>query len=248
MKALPRSSFELPERGVHVWTVRNPASISVATYFEQHLSVDEKERAARFRLDYLRHSFIITRGTLRCLLARYLKLSPARIEFHYGSKGKPVLASGQGLEFNTAHSGDLAAFAFAVRCPVGIDVEQVRPLNEAKHIATELLCAEEAADMMSLSLPERQLALLLCWTRKEAYIKATGDGLSARLKEVCVTLKPNEPARLRHLAGDEETAREWTLHDLTLASHYVAALAYRDLERPLTVLPILDPTDLNCLP
>jgi 4'-phosphopantetheinyl transferase len=242
---IPDCSFEFSGREVHVWTLHIEASHAVATTFEPVLSADEKDRAAHFRFDHLRHSFVTVRGALRYLLGRYLDLHPARILFNYGLKGKPALASDASIEFNLTHSGDMAAFAFTVGCQIGVDVEQIRPLTEAQDIANRYFCSEESAEMMSLPPNERERAFFFCWTRKEAYIKAIGDGLSAPLHEFRVTLQPNEPARLIHLAHDKEAARAWTLHDLRLDSNYAAALAYRDRQRPLSIIPIVDPRELT---
>lgn len=241
-------SFELSGRDVHVWILRTGASDAVAAKFEPVLVSDERDRAARFRFDHLRQSFVITRGALRCLLGRYLGLDPASIRFNYGSKGKPALAATAGIEFNMTHSGGLAAFAFTVGCQIGVDLEQIRPLTETQDIANRFFCSEEAAEIMSLPPSERERAFFCCWTRKEAYIKAIGDGLSAPLDEFRVTLQPNEPAQFIHLAHDTNAAKAWTLHDLCLASDYAAALAYRDRQRSLSVFPIVDPAEFIGIP
>lgn len=237
-------SFQLSERAVHVWTLNIEASPEIAKKFDPVLSADEKDRAARFRFDGLRYSFVTAHGTLRHLLGSYLDLDPADIRFCYGLKGKPALASDRGIEFNITHSGSMAAFAFTRGCQIGVDIEQIRPLTGAQDIAHRFFCAEEAAEIMSLPPNEREHAFFLCWTRKEAYIKAIGDGLSAPLHEFRVTLLPDQPARLIHLADDQGAAQAWTLHDLRVAPNYAAALAYRDRERALSIIPIVDPIQL----
>jgi 4'-phosphopantetheinyl transferase len=214
------------------------ASDVLAAKFESVLASDEKDRAARFILERRRHSFVVARGVLRCLLGRYLDMHPANIRFNYGSKGKPAVTSTLGIEFNATHSGELAVFAFTAGCPIGVDLEQIRPLSDIQDIADRFFCSEEAAELMALPPTEREHAFFRCWTRKEAYIKAIGEGLSAPLDEFRVTLQPTEPARFVHISRD--TAEAWTLHDLGLASGYAAALAYRDRERSLSVFPIED--------
>ncbi len=212
--------------------------------FERLLAPDEKERAARFRFDHLRRSFVLARGALRTLLGGYLQTSPVSIEFEYGSKGKPALVAPAPIHFNASHSGGLAVFAFTCGCEIGVDVEKIRPIEEMRNIADHFFCPEEAAELMSLAAEQREYAFFLCWTRKEAYIKALGDGLSAPLNRFRVTMQPNQPARFLHLQGDANAARDWTLHDLHLVSDYAAALAYRDAERPVTALPLTDPARL----
>ena len=236
-------SWQFAGRDIHIWTVRTTAPEAIAAEFEPVLAADEKDRAARFRFDRHRSSFMIARGTLRHLLGRYLDADPASLRFDYGSKGKPVLVSNADINFNVTHSGGLAAFAFTAGCELGIDLEDIRPLTGMESTANRFFCAEEAAEILSLPPGEREAAFFRCWTRKEAYIKATGDGLSAPLNEFRVTVSPDEPARLVHLAHDTHAAGAWTLHDLRLESGYASALAYRDRPRSLCVHPTADPTE-----
>jgi 4'-phosphopantetheinyl transferase len=242
------SLFELAGRSVHVWSIRTEASNAVAARFELILAPDERHRAARFAFDHLRHSFILARGALRILLGHYLNVHPASIEFQYSSKGKPALAESAGIEFNASHSGRLAVFALTAGCQIGVDVEQLRPLRDMQSIADRFFCPEEAADLMTVAADQRERAFFACWTRKEAYIKAVGDGLSAPLDGFRVPVQPGEPVRFIHVAHDTNAAKAWTLHDLQLADNYVSALAYRDSERPVVVLPLMDPADLLMIP
>jgi 4'-phosphopantetheinyl transferase len=234
------SAIELSGREVHVWTVRTEGSAAVAGWFEQLLSPDEKARAARFRFEHLWCSFVIARGALRIMLGRYLNISPVKIVFEYGEKGKPALAPRTGIDFNLSHSGGLAVFAFTAGREVGVDVERIRPLSDMQSIADRFFSCEEAAELSSLAPNHRERGFYLCWTRKEAYIKASGDGLSAPLDSFRVTLQPFQPARFLHLGLDPAAAGAWTLHDLPLESDYAAALAYRDKERPIVIVPIVD--------
>ena len=236
--------MELTGRTVHVWSVRTVASEAVASWLESMLASDERDRAARFRFEHLRHSFVVARGALRVLLGRYLNVPPASIQFQYGSKGKPTLGTTPLLEFNISHSGGLAVFAFTANCEIGVDVEQIRQLPDMQNIADRFFSSEEAAELRSLTAEQREHAFYLCWTRKEAYIKAIGDGLSAPLDDFRVTLQLGQPARFVHLGHDLDAAKHWTLCDLQVAPHYAAALAYRDSERPLVVSPVIDPGEL----
>lgn len=236
-------SFDLAGRNVHIWTVRTEASREVATQFELVLAPDEKSRAALFRFGHLRHSFIIARGVLRILLGCYMDVLPASIQFKYGLKGKPALVAPSDVDFNVSHSGGFAVFAFTAACKIGIDVEQIRPLQNLQSIADQFFCPEEAAELMSVADNEREHSFFLCWTRKEAYIKAVGDGLSTPLNSFRVTLQPGQPARLVHLAPDSNAAEGWMLHDLQLARNHAAALAYRDMDRPVSVFSIVDPSE-----
>ena len=237
-------SFDLSGRDVHVWAVGTDVPSAVAEKFELHLGPDEKGRAARFRFDHLRESFVVARGVLRILLGRYLGVSPSSIRLKYGSRGKPALAGPACLDFSVSHSAALALFAFTTGCEVGVDIEQIRPLKDMQSIASRFFCSEEATELMSLAANQREHGFYLCWTRKEAYIKATGDGLSAPLDGFRVTLQPNQPARFIHLANDTSAAEAWTVQDLQLAPNYAAALAYRDPRRPVALFRIVSPAEL----
>jgi 4'-phosphopantetheinyl transferase len=236
-------SCNLAGRTIQVWAVVTEAPDSIVAELEELLSPDEKIRASRFRFDRHRRSFVIARGTLRILLGRYLDRAPAGIQFECGAKGKPAVAPRNELEFNVSHSGGLATFAFTLGCQIGIDLEKIRPLPDMEPIARRFFNTDEAAEIMSLHPKERDRAFFLCWTRKEAYIKATGDGLSAPLDDFRVTLRPCELPRFVHISHDEAAAGAWTLHDLQFAPDYAGALAYRGSERDLSVMPILDPAE-----
>jgi 4'-phosphopantetheinyl transferase len=241
-------SFELDTRNVHVWSVRTEAPNAIAERFQRVLAPDERDRAARFSFDHLRHSFVLAHGALRILLGRYLNTPPARIQFKYGPKGKPALAPLAPLGFNASHSGGLVVFAFTRGCEIGIDLEQIHPIEDMRDIADRFFCPEEAAELMTIPVNQRERAFFLCWTRKEAYIKAIGDGLSAPLNGFRVAMQPTQPARFIHLAQDTNAAKEWTLQDLQLASNYAAALAYRGSARRVVVSPIIDPEELLSIP
>ena len=237
-------SFQLLNNDVHIWTMPAKASDAVVAQFERVLSEDEAQRAARFRFSHLRDSFVITHGVLRHLLGRYLGVDPPRICFSYGDKGKPGVASAANLQFNLTHSGDMAAVAFTTGCQLGIDAEHIRPVEEMQQIANHYFASEESAELMLLPENEREPAFFRCWTRKEAYIKAIGDGLSCALDSFQVTLLPNVPPRLVHIGGDRVAAEMWSLHDLCLSPDYAAALAYRDLPRSLSIFPVPDLAEL----
>jgi 4'-phosphopantetheinyl transferase len=233
-------SAELAKRTVDVRAVRLQAPDEAVARYECILAPEERQRAARFAFPHLQRGFVLARGALRVLLARLLETAPDRIRFVYGVKGKPTLAAPGRVRFNMSHSGGLAVFAFTLDCELGVDVEEIRPLDDLAQIAARFFCAGETAELMSLPVEERTAAFFRCWTRKEAYIKAIGDGLSAPLDGFAVTLRRGEAARLVHLAGDPAAARAWALHALDLSPGYEGALAYRDAERAVRVLPAVD--------
>src|SRR5271165_6534531 len=210
-------------------------------------TLEERDRANRFRLEKLKHSYILCRGALRVLLAHYLECSPKDVEFIFGRKGKPALRGTSPLRFNVSHSADMALFAFTLDCEVGVDVERIRELAELESIASHFFCADETAALLSLSPELRRVAFFRCWTRKEAYIKAVGDGLSIPLDRFQVTLLPEDRSRLVHIANDMQVGLEWTLNHLDLAPGYIGGLAYKDNLRPTILRPAVGADQLPAI-
>lgn len=239
-----RDLFTLKERGIHVWAVRLCSSDSVVDRLRKLLSTGELTRIARLRFEHLQRSFILTRGTLRTLLGCYLDIDPRTINFAYGKNGKPFVQLAANVQFNTSHSGDFAIFAFTTGCEIGIDIEEIRPLPDLPTIANQFFCSEEASQLASIPMHLRDRAFFLCWTRKEAYLKATGDGFTASLDGFRVTLDPLQPARLVHIDHDQLKAKAWSLQDASLSDRYVGALAYRDQVRPARFNPPTDPAEV----
>lgn len=234
-------SFELSESTIHIWSFPTRASHHVVATFERVLIPEEKDRAFRFRFYQLYTSFVIARGALRYLLGHYLNCDPTRVSLVYGPRGKPAVESPSSLQFNMTHSGDLAVIALTLRREIGVDIERIRTLADMPQIANHFFCPEEAAEVMRAPHTERERAFFLCWTRKEAYIKATGDGFSAPLGSFRVTVDPAKPARFVYVQHNEIEAKSWTLHDLRVSVGYAAALAYRDQPRSLLLFSMVDP-------
>lgn len=234
----PADSFRLLNKQVHVWFMRTHCAAEDIARFRSVLSPSELERAARFRFATLHDSSIVTRGALRVLLGRYLNIPPDSTQFQYGGNEKPALWPEKSIRFNISHSTDLAVFAFTLDCEIGVDVELIRPIADMTSIAERFFCREESAELLSLPDHKRQRAFFLCWTRKEAYIKALGNGLSEPLDTFRVTVDPDIPAAFIHVAHDPSLARRWTLQDLPVAPDYAAAVAYRGPARPLRLSPI----------
>jgi 4'-phosphopantetheinyl transferase len=229
----------LTGREVQLYSVRLESSENNFGRAFSWLSPDEVERADRFRFDQHRRAFVLGRAVLRALVASYLRIAPAEASFTYGPKGKPALGGAAcPLSFNVSNSGDLAAYAFTSDCEIGVDIEHSRRLVEIEGIARRFFAPEEVTELMGLSEAERHAAFFNCWTRKEAYIKAVGDGLSVPLDSFQVTLQPGVPARMVALNGNAAAAERWTLHSFTPAPDYAGAIAYPDLERPLTAQPL----------
>jgi 4'-phosphopantetheinyl transferase len=141
------------------------------------------------------------------------------------------------------HSGGVAAIALGAHCQIGIDLEKIRPLPEMQRIANRVFCPAEATEIMSLPQGERADAFFRCWTRKEAYVKAIGNGIFSPFGGFGVTIQDNVPVCFVQLERDAAVACGWSLHDLSLASDCAAALAYRDHQRSVSIFPVADPAE-----
>ena len=220
--------MNLPENEVHVWRRRLDVPSEQLKQLQGLLSEDEQSKAARFRFDRDRQHYTVARATLRILLGGYLSLEPRELRFCYNAFGKPELVSDlpeNDLRFNLAHSHGLALMAFNRRRQIGIDVEWIRPDFATEEIARRFFAPAEVKALCALPKEARSRAFFNCWTRKEAFIKARGLGLSLQLSQFAVTLSPGENAALISAQDDAEAQNRWVLRELIAGEGYVAALA-----------------------
>jgi 4'-phosphopantetheinyl transferase len=227
MGAVGETDLELAQDEVHVWRFGlEPAPDDLAR-LQTLLSTDEIDRARRFRFERDRARYQAGRGVLRVILSSYLQVSPAALPFSYGEFGKPHLP-GSGLHFNLSHSGATALLAVTRRAEVGVDLE-LEPVDfDVQELAGRFFSPGEVAELASVPAGERPRAFLHCWTRKEAFIKARGDGLQLALDSFDVSLKPALPAVLKRTAWDDEEPGQWTIRDVSDARQgYVGAVAIR---------------------
>ncbi len=223
----PPADLRLESGEAHVWLGALDAPPEKLQELRAVLHPDELARADRFFQAHHRVHSAAARGVLRTLLGRYLGVAPQSVEFQFNSFGKPSLAgalAAGGLRFNVSHSHGLALFAFARGRELGVDLEKIRPDFASAEIARRFFSAAESARLRSLTPEQQPRAFFECWTRKEAYIKARGDGLSRRLDTFAVAFGPGvAPAILA--AGDEpEAATRWAVYDLQPADGYCGAL------------------------
>jgi 4'-phosphopantetheinyl transferase len=211
---------------VHVWRTKLDRPSHHVDGLFRNLSSDEVERAGRFRLAQHRDRYVVGRGVLRTLLGRYLNTRPGDLRFTYNDRGKPKLA-GADLLFNVTHSGGIALFAVTRAAPVGIDVERVRTNVTDDRIAERFFAPEEVEALRALDPSARHEAFFRCWTRKEAFVKACGKGLSLALDRFVVSLSPDVAPALLETKDDPDEANEWSLHELRPGPGYVASLAVR---------------------
>ena len=195
------------------------------------LSNVERERASRFAFERDCGRFVIARGRLRQLLGVRLGVAPDAVQLSYGPRGKPALAAafaGSGLRFNVSRSGDVAVYAFAYDREIGVDVEQVRVMPDADAIVEQMFSLRENAAYFALSPYDRPLGFFQCWTRKEAFIKALGDGLYYPLDRFDVSLAPGEPARILRVESTAAGDCPWTLHSFSPGAGLIGALVIQN--------------------
>jgi 4'-phosphopantetheinyl transferase len=212
---------------VDLFGVRLVATDEEVQCLQCTLAVDEIQRMNRFRFERHRKLFVLARGLLRTILASYIQLPADRITFQYGPRGKPTLCPEfqADIDFNLAHSEDCVLYAFTRHCELGVDLELVRQMPEATSIAKQFFAESEYADLLSVAPEKQARAFYNCWTRKEAYVKANGQGLSVPLNRFRVSLLPEQPSAFLDLEGDEFPISQWTLLHLDSFEGYVGALA-----------------------
>jgi 4'-phosphopantetheinyl transferase len=216
----PPHPLTLPPNQIHVWRLsHNPQCLPPAAW-ESTLSPEELARAHRFSFHRDRNAYITTRSALRDLLGQYLSNPPSEIRISYADRGKPHLDPATSpLQFNVSHTRGLALLAFAMNRRLGIDVEKIRPIDNWQDIARRYFSQKEIAELAALPPAQRDEGFYTCWTRKESYVKASGEGLLVPLDSFDVTLTPGAPEILT--AAD---ASKWTLRSIDPHPGYVAAL------------------------
>lgn len=221
---LPDSFPTLDADEVHIWHVN--LQDHAAGRLRCFLTADELSRAHRFHFAKDRDHYIVARGLLRRLLGAYLGASPADLRFAYGEQGKPALEGSRqsALSFNLAHSHARAIYAFSRARELGIDLEFIREDLADDRIAERFFSRREVGELQAVPVELRREAFFNCWTRKEAYIKARGEGLSMSLDAFDVSLAPGEPAALLNNHADETDVARWEMRSIPVAAGYVAAL------------------------
>jgi 4'-phosphopantetheinyl transferase len=206
------------------------------------LSADEVQRAARLQRAQDRERFVSGRIWLRHVLGHYLGIAPSAVMLTQGPQGKPALTGSHGaLQFNLSHSGGVALLALC-RAPavVGVDVEAVLPIDDCDAIARRHFAPAEWQRWSSLPPPRRLAAFYACWTRKEAYVKALGGGLSVPLDGFEVAFEPDVPPALLSVGGSARAASGWTLWGLEPAPGFVAAVVAHGQGLMLRLIDIPD--------
>ena len=217
----------LPDDEVHVWQVDLVAWDKAADSLLELLSAEEQERAVRFKFPGPRNQYVISRALLRRALGRYLKIEAREVRFRTATNGKPELAADSYVRFNLSHTQGATVFAVTHKRHVGVDVERIRTDTNAMELAERFFSRPEVQWLRSQPASELMASFFSCWTAKEAYIKAQGEGLSMPLSSFGVVAVPGGASCKLQLEvyDDPEESKRWSMWRLQLAPDLRAALA-----------------------
>jgi 4'-phosphopantetheinyl transferase len=241
----PGADWRLTDQRIDLWPVQLAGDAAALHACEVLLSSHERTRAAAFHFEHLRHRYTFAHGVLRLLLGRYANQNVEDLRLSTGARGKPRLDSIRDVEFNLSHSDDIALLGFTTGCEIGVDVERVRGVGDMEDLADRFFCPAESEELKGLAVEQRAEAFFRCWTRKEAYLKAIGDGLHTPLDSFRVTLRPGEPARMLQINGSLEAADLWSLYTVDTIPDCTAAVAHLGETRLLRTMQVLTPADLQ---
>jgi 4'-phosphopantetheinyl transferase len=211
------SNLSLGEKDVHVWRSNLDLPTARLQVLEQLLSREEKMKAERFYRDRDRRRYAAAHGILKSIIALYLGMEASWVRFQYGRNGKPVLVNefaNTGICFNISHSEGIALFALSRGRQIGVDIETVREIPEISQIASHFFSTRENEALNRIPKGKRLQAFFRCWTVKEAFIKAIGEGLRFPLDSFSVSIDPDEPAELFEVGGDTNEASRWAVETL----------------------------------
>jgi len=230
---LPRTTPELGRSEVHAWIADLNIGSAEISRVQELLSAEERERAARFRIEKPRIEYAAARGFLRTILGGYLKRHPSELKFRYNNFGKPFLAdefAASKLQFNLAHSHGLALYSVTLDSEIGVDIERVRPEVATTELAQRFFAPEEVKVLMDLPPADRTRGFFECWTCKEAVLKARGSGLALPLDDFVVAFGPNATPGLLSAKDDPQAAGRWIIRRLFPADGYAGSLAMQARE------------------
>jgi len=226
----------LRNREIQLWTAGVPASDEGLLEFNNLLAPAERTRAARFSNPFARREFVFGRGFLRMLLGECLRIEPGNLDFDTTAYGKPCLrpfSANRDLRFNLSHSGGRVVVALAFGRELGVDLEWIQDLEDWPSLSARIFSPRELAELNALLPEQRRRAFFNGWTRKEAFLKATGEGLSDNLQAIEVSVTPGRPPEWLALPGGPEVMCRWTVRDIPLSDGFAGALVYENT-KPLT--------------
>ena len=219
--------YSLRNDEVHIWNIDVDFDANKVLPYENILSTDEKKRANRFKFESDRIVYETARVVLRLLSSKYLKTNPEEIQFNYNEFGKPFFKDDTSLRFNVSHSGERIALAFCHNHEIGVDIEKIKNDFDVMELAQNFFSKTEIASLQKQPREELSRAFFRCWTRKEAFIKAEGSGLSFPLNKFAVSLDDDNHARLLETDWDASEKAHWSLFSFVPKNNYISAVAVR---------------------
>ncbi len=211
---------------LHIWYTDLDLPQEEIEKLAKILSEDEINRANRFVFPHHRKHFIVARSTLRIILSSYVRLSPEQIQFNYSPKGKPSMAPScnqERITFNLSHSDTLALYGIRRGHPIGVDIEYMRPMEDVDKLAQRFFSPREYGLIASLSSPDKENTFFRFWTAKEAFLKATGDGISGGLNQIELDLGVDGLIRFLRIHDDTQMVANWSLFPITIG-YYIGAV------------------------
>lgn len=225
MLAKIRKSLEINSGEIHIWSSAAAKDKHRLKEFSNFLSKDEVVRANKFRFEKDRSVYITAKYLLRNLLGNYLNLDPKELIFDYNEYDKPVYLNSADLNFNVSHSGNRIIIGFAKNLEIGADIEKIKADFDVLELAKNFFSKEEIKALTAMDENERFRAFYRCWTRKEAFIKAVGEGLSYPLDSFSVTMEDDLRAQFVKIDGIQESKMDWFLHSFVPEEGYISAFA-----------------------
>jgi 4'-phosphopantetheinyl transferase len=230
LRPISTGQLQLSEDEIHVWVSCLDVDPTSRMALAASLSKEERIRAKKFRFRRHQNRFIARRGLLRAIVSQYLHIESDELVFEYNRYGKPEVAhqfNRSGIHFNLSHSDDMALFAVTFVGPVGIDIERIRPIKYKEEFLNRFSSPRERELFQNLDSRKKQRAFFYLWTRKEAFLKAIGVGITQLLSQVEVSFQSKEPVRFITISGDKKKILRWSIHNLFATKDFIAALAIK---------------------
>ncbi|MEO8664515.1 MAG: 4'-phosphopantetheinyl transferase superfamily protein [Ignavibacteria bacterium] len=226
--------MQIPGNEIHIYSIDSKVVVNEIESFREVLSEFEILKAKRFKFDKDKKNYIVFRSTLRKILSEYLITDPSSITFSYSEKGKPYIKDSI-LKFNVSHSRSLAVYAVTLNDELGIDTEHIKKMPDAFEIAQRYFSIKENTEFAELKKGEIPLSFFNCWTRKEAFIKALGYGLSYPLADFSVSFKPGDEPQISWIKDNDKKKNEWSLFNIDIAKGYVTSLAVKSKKKNIVI-------------
>lgn len=223
-------NWSLRENEIHTWIAELDLSFVRINKLQETLSPEERRRSEQFHFYENKKRFIVRRGILKRILGNYLAIQPHLLKFSYGEYGKPHLPdeiNPQKIHFNTSHSGEFGLFVFTRNRTIGADIERVRDLSDIHQLVERCFTEQENVVFHALPQAQKREAFFNGWVRKEAFLKATGFGLSLPFETCEVTINPGKLAKLLSIRGSKKEVARWEMHEIRLFSGYVGAVVVK---------------------